>query len=82
MVMEPWNNPITLTRAWCLWEVYCTSHTNSKFEVAMSVGARRNFRETILTDLDTYESMLATVDLVKAESFNENDKEQINICCK
>jgi len=22
MVVEPWDNPVTLTRAWCLWEVY------------------------------------------------------------
>lgn len=24
LVMSPWNNPIPLTRAWCLWEIFCS----------------------------------------------------------
>jgi len=24
VVLSPWENPIPLTRSWCLWEIYCT----------------------------------------------------------
>jgi hypothetical protein len=24
MVVDPWDNPIPLTRGWCVWEMYCT----------------------------------------------------------
>ena len=33
MIIGPWNNPIPLTRVWCLWEVYCAHIRNTKFEV-------------------------------------------------
>ena len=36
MVFAPWNDPIPLTRGWCLFELYCTIVTRSHFEVAMS----------------------------------------------
>jgi len=36
MVLSPWNDPVPLTRAWCLWELYCTVITNSTFEIAMT----------------------------------------------
>ena len=36
VVFAPWNDPIPLTRGWCLFELYCTIVTRSRFEVAMS----------------------------------------------
>ena len=36
MVLSPWQDPIPLTRGWCLFELYCTVATNRQFEVAMS----------------------------------------------
>ena len=32
MVLKPWNDPITLKRAWCLFEIFCTVQTGAKFE--------------------------------------------------
>jgi hypothetical protein len=31
MIMEPYDDPITLTRAWCVFEVYACIHTKSRF---------------------------------------------------
>ena len=36
MVFAPWHDPIPLTRGWCLFELYCTIVSGSRFEVAMS----------------------------------------------
>ena len=34
MVLSPWSNPIPLTRAWCIWELYCTFISKSTFGIA------------------------------------------------
>ena len=39
MIWLPWDKPVTLTRAWCLFELYCTVLTDSRLEVAMSNAA-------------------------------------------
>ena len=41
MILSPWNDPIPLTRAWCLWELYCTVSTKSNFEIAMTKESRK-----------------------------------------
>ncbi|KAJ3036505.1 Kinesin light chain 3 [Rhizophlyctis rosea] len=34
MIWTPWNAPITLTRAWCVFEVYACADTDSNFDIA------------------------------------------------
>ena len=36
MVFAPLNNPVPLSRGWCIFELYSTVVTNSRFEIAMS----------------------------------------------
>ncbi|KDO26841.1 hypothetical protein SPRG_08132 [Saprolegnia parasitica CBS 223.65] len=36
MVLLPWDRPIPLTRAWCVYEVYVTVASHSHFDVAMT----------------------------------------------
>ena len=47
MVIAPWVDPIPFHRAWCLFEVYCTNDSNSKFEVAMSQSELEIFVDAI-----------------------------------
>ncbi len=35
MVMTPWDNPVSLTRAWCLVELYACRSSGSRFDVAL-----------------------------------------------
>ena len=43
MVLSPWGNPIPLTRAWCLFELFCSADTKSRFEIAMTPTETENF---------------------------------------
>jgi tetratricopeptide (TPR) repeat protein len=36
MVITPWYKPETLTRAWCIWELFCTIDTETKFELLIN----------------------------------------------
>ena len=78
MIMAPWNDPIPLTRGWCLFELYCTAITNSRFEIAMSSTHRDKFFEDMIRDTTgEINRMLATIDAKKSECFKEEDKKRI-----
>jgi hypothetical protein len=50
MLLSPWDNPIPLTRAWCLWELHCTVETGSKFSVCLGPAELQAFKAGLLDD--------------------------------
>ncbi len=60
MVFEAWNSPLPLTRAWCIWELYCTIDTNSTFTIAFGgegeVGIEGGGLEEVLDSIKCEES--------------------------
>lgn len=43
LVLQPWNNPLPLTRSWCLWEILCTIRAKSTLEVALGAAQEAAF---------------------------------------
>ena len=54
MVTSPWNHPI---RSWCIFEVYSTLHTGSKFDIAIGEDDEKQFLNDILTAKDDNDAM-------------------------
>jgi tetratricopeptide (TPR) repeat protein len=77
LILAPWENPIPLTRAWCLYEIFCTIETQSTFEIAMCEAEESSFIRTIVKDFDSISQMMATVDARKSTAWNIADKERI-----
>ena len=78
MVLYPWNDPIPLTRGWCLFEVYSTIITGSKFEVAMTESSKASFLMDIIDNPQgSVQKMLATIDMKRSECFKKEDQDQI-----
>ena len=77
LILSPWNDPIPLTRAWCLFEIYCTVDTKSKFEVAMSPAENLRFVNQVKEDIGVINAMIAKVDLQRSEAWNPADRDQI-----
>ena len=50
MVLSPWFDIVPMKRTWCLYELYCTIVTNSRFEVAMSGSNSEVFMKSIAID--------------------------------
>jgi hypothetical protein len=74
MVLAPWQDPIPLRRGWCLFEIYSTIVTESKFEVAMTESSREAFLKDIISDAKgSIYKMLATIDVMKSECFMPED---------
>jgi hypothetical protein len=84
MVFAPWNDPIPLTRGWCIWELYCTiDQEGCAFDVAMTPESESCF----VTDMDAdptkmINRMLATIDCEKIECCKIEDKNQIHDAIK
>lgn len=77
MVMTPWDNPIALTRAWCLVEIFACQSSGSRFEVALPPSERERFLDEITTRSDAFYCMLSNVNTEKSECSQESDKERI-----
>ena len=78
MVLAPWHDPIPLTRGWCLFELYCTADTGSRFEVAMSRDCQRQFLEDMARQgRRAVEKMLATINAERSECWKAEDRDRI-----
>eukprot|EP00732_Lithocolla_globosa_P002077 Lithocolla_globosa_v1_NODE_1242_length_2746_cov_3.366035.p2 type:complete len:231 gc:universal NODE_1242_length_2746_cov_3.366035:1460-768(-) len=77
IILSPWNNPLPLTRVWCLWEIYSTASTNTTFEVAMPDEEQQNFLNALALDFGQINAMLTRVDIRNSEAWKEEDKERI-----
>ena len=43
MVLNPWNEPLVLSRLWCLWELQCALATDSGFGICLSTQQEEAF---------------------------------------
>jgi tetratricopeptide (TPR) repeat protein len=79
MVLAPWNNPVPLTRAWCLWELYCTAVTQVKYSIAKTQTATNQFLEDIVCKDTTEEmnKMFAMINVRKSKCFKSEDRIRI-----
>ena len=49
VVLSPWEDPIPLKRAWCLWEVLCTINGNVPLTVQLPPKELASFEEALKT---------------------------------
>jgi len=79
MVMSPWNDPIPYTRAWCIFEAYCTTlKSDSRFEIAMSAKEHENFiKDAINNPTGMIDTMLSVINAEKSTAFLPQDRDRI-----
>ncbi|KAF0696833.1 Aste57867_12434 [Aphanomyces stellatus] len=61
MVLSPWNNPTTLMRTWCVFEIYVAHVTKARFDVAMGKAQKQAFLQDIQANDDSFLEMLGTI---------------------
>jgi hypothetical protein len=77
MVMTPWDNPICLTRAWCLIELYACRSSGGRFDVAFPPAERARFLSEIVDQAGAFYGMLGKVNTTKSECSRERDRQRI-----
>ncbi|CAK4128559.1 unnamed protein product [Aphanomyces euteiches] len=76
MVMSPWNDPTTLKRTWCVFEVYASIVENARFEIAMGRSQKESFLQDIRA-ITVFYKMLSTIHSEKSETTVPSDRDNI-----
>ena len=77
MVLSPWEDPLPLTRAWCLFELHSSVLTGASFDVLLPDRERTRLRDAVLESPTTLTDAMVAVDLKRAEASVAADKEMI-----
>ena len=78
-VMTPFEDPESVKRVWCLWELYL-SVRYSKLHIALPPNQKQRFLEALLTDSYYVTDMMEQIDGInaeEAEAFDPKDKMMI-----
>ena len=79
-VMTPFEDPASVKRVWCLWELYLSIRF-SKLHIALPPDQVIRFQETLVADPYYVTSMMEQIDAIRAENaeaFDPNDKVMID----
>lgn len=91
LVLE-WDNPIPLSRAWCIWEIYCTLNKGgdeatggegaparppARLEIIMSAKEEAAFNTALVDRFETVVKKVSNIDVARAEAAVNADKENI-----
>ncbi|KAH9074569.1 hypothetical protein Ae201684P_022374 [Aphanomyces euteiches] len=80
MVLSPWTNPVTLTRTWCVYEVYMSIVLNARFEIAMGKTQKTEFLQDMKAGDDQIEIILqalATINTQESTTTIASDRDHI-----
>ncbi|EGD76484.1 tetratricopeptide TPR_2 repeat protein [Salpingoeca rosetta] len=78
LVLMPWRDPVPLTRAWCLWEIFCgISNEGTEVTIRLPNSEEKALEEAIRGDFEAVTDTLVRVQAERAEAFNPRDKDMI-----
>ncbi|KAJ3031341.1 Kinesin light chain 3 [Rhizophlyctis rosea] len=74
MVLSPWDKPITLTRAWCVFELYACALAKGSFHVAIPPNQQQAFTDLMVQDPDAY---LRKITAIKSDECQATEKDDL-----
>jgi tetratricopeptide (TPR) repeat protein len=77
MVLVPWNAPLPLTRAWCLFELYCTVVEGKPFSVCFGPAESEAFEAALEDDHMVFLGAVARINVADAQAGNPDDLRMI-----
>ncbi|KAJ3041418.1 Kinesin light chain 3 [Rhizophlyctis rosea] len=73
MIITPWDKPITLTRAWCIFELYATVATKSNFHVSLPPAEIFDLRSALTLNISRIHGLAASINTEASEASNADD---------
>ncbi|EGD79450.1 TPR repeat containing protein [Salpingoeca rosetta] len=78
LVLMPWRDPVPLTRAWCLWEIFCgVSNEGTEVSIRLPKSEESELEAAIRESSKSVMDTLVLVQAQRAEAFNPRDKDMI-----
>ena len=77
MFMDKWDNAASLTRAWCVWEIFGVVKAKKPLEIALPKSEYDRYISFMVEDFFNVTTKLSKLDVEKAECFSEQDLQMI-----
>lgn len=77
MIAIPWDKATPFTRAWCLWEIYCTVIFDVSFTLLFDPNDVFELINALTNDPDKLLDVISNIDLRFSEAWNPNDLAEI-----
>lgn len=77
LVLQPWNSPLALKRAWCLWEILSTLKCGMPLDILLCPKESSSFKMTLMNDFHAITASLCKVDTREAGAWSEDDRKMI-----
>jgi len=78
LVLDRWQQPQCLQRAWVLWEIYCTTVCGSKLELTMHPDTLEDFEQALGNSFEVVQDALSNICVKQTKAFNAVDQEMIH----
>ncbi|KAJ3028743.1 Kinesin light chain 3 [Rhizophlyctis rosea] len=78
LILTPWNRPVTLTRAWCVFELYACAVSMSNFHIALPAAQLHAFSMEVTKDLSVFQQTIASIKSEDSEASEEDDVKEIH----
>jgi tetratricopeptide (TPR) repeat protein len=78
LVMGSLKNAKPLTRAWCIWEIFCTIDSGGELAIVMPPAARMELKTMLLDDFDEVIKIIMGVKTQNSKAFSEYDLKEIH----
>jgi hypothetical protein len=72
LMFSPWDNPATLTRAWCLWEIFITQLNGRPPQIIMGSEEENRFIYDVLTEPTLLLEVLSSIAVERSEGREED----------
>lgn len=77
LVLAPWDDPVPLTRAWCLWEIFSAFVSDARLTIHVPKAQRAAFLRTLVDRPGVVAETLTNVRAERAEATNPDDRSMI-----
>lgn len=77
LVLAPWDDPVPLTRAWCLWEIFSAFVSDARLTIHVPKAQQSAFLRTLVERPSAVAEVLTNVNAERAEATNPTDRDMI-----
>ncbi len=77
LILHPWDHPIPVTRAWCVWEMYCTLDTDAEIHIRQPPNDAHAMQKALVEDTEATFQTITSFDAQESEAWKESDKNMI-----
>ncbi|KAJ3044776.1 Kinesin light chain 3 [Rhizophlyctis rosea] len=78
MILHPWDNPIVLKRAWCIFELYTCRIINGNFRFWMPPAGMPSFQLQLITDPNAFFDVVEANKSAESVSTKPEDRDMIH----